>query len=90
MECHAWRQGPVPVDVHQEWDALREDLSKPLVHLTHVAQGPWTKIWNSGPGKNVRIPYGLALDDTDPRAESAVEAADLHAGIQAAPTLARC
>lgn len=80
----------MPVDVRQERDTLREDLSKPLVHLSHVEQGPWTKISNSGRGKNVRIPYGLALDDTDPRAESAVEAADLHAGIQAAATLARC
>ena len=78
------------MDVRQERDTLREDLSKPLVHLSHVEQGPWTKISNSGRGKNVRIPYGLALDDTDPRAESAVEAADLHAGIQAAATLARC
>lgn len=27
LDYHAWRLGPVPVDVYQEWDTLGEDLA---------------------------------------------------------------
>jgi uncharacterized phage-associated protein len=137
LDYHAWELGPVPVDVYQEWDTLRDDLaaaidivpervvdyeretvrpkrpfdesaftkrelrllrelaerfhddfSKPLVHLTHAEQGPWSKIWDSGRGKNERIPYGLVIED-DERGQSAAEAARLRAGIEAAASVAR-
>jgi uncharacterized phage-associated protein len=137
LDYHAWELGPVPVDVYQEWDTLRDDLaaaidilpervvdyeretvrpkrpfdesaftkrelrllrelaerfhddfSKPLVHLTHAEQGPWSKIWDSGRGKNERIPYGLVIED-DERGQSAADAARLRAGIEAAASVAR-
>lgn len=137
LDYHAWELGPVPVDVYQEWDTLRDDLaaaidivpervidyeretvrpkrafdesaftkrelrilrelaerfrddlSKPLVRLTHAEQSPWCKIWDAGRGKNERIPYALVLDESE-RGRSALEASDLRAGIRAAAALAR-
>lgn len=138
LEYHAWKLGPVPVDVYQEWDTLGEDLaaaidivpervidyeretvrpkrdfdggaftkrelrilkdladrfhddlSKPLVNITHEEQGPWAKIWDSGRGNNERIPYSLALDESGARADSARELADLREGVEAASRIAR-
>lgn len=138
LDYHAWKLGPVPVDVYQEWDTLsddlaaaidivpervidyeretvrpkrafdpaafskrelrlldslarrfRDDLSKPLVNITHEEQGPWAKIWDSGRGNNERIPYALALDTSGERAVAARESADLRAGMEAAQRIAR-
>jgi uncharacterized phage-associated protein len=27
LDYHAWELGPMPVDVHQEWDTMRDDLA---------------------------------------------------------------
>jgi uncharacterized phage-associated protein len=61
-----------------------DDMSKPLVNITHAERGPWAKIWDEGRGKNERIPYALAIEDSDPNRESALEVASLRAGIEAA------
>jgi uncharacterized phage-associated protein len=70
-------------------ERFRDDMSKPLVNITHAERGPWAKIWDDGRGKNDRIPYVLAIEDADPNRESALEAANLRAGIEAAATAMR-
>lgn len=135
LEYSAWKMGPVPVALFEEWDALgadfaqavdivpervydysrervvprrpfddshftrrelrlmnelaekhKEDLSQPLVGLTHRERGPWDKIWDSGRGYQERIPYTLAVSD-DPAGEAALEAArDRQAILAAAST----
>jgi uncharacterized phage-associated protein len=65
-------------------ERFRDDMSKPLVNITHSERGPWSKIWDDGRGKNERIPYVLAIEDSDQHREAALEAASLRAGIQAA------
>jgi len=65
-------------------ERFKDDKSKPLVNITHAERGPWAKIWDDGRGKNERIPYLLAVEDSDPNKESVLEAANLRAGIEAA------
>jgi len=136
LEYHAWKLGPVPIDVYQEWDAPGDDLAaaieivpekaidyvresvmprrefdathftrrelalvqelaarfcdeltRPLINFTHAELGPWHKIWDSGRGRNERIPYALAVGDTDPNREAVLEIAREHEGIAAAARL---
>jgi uncharacterized phage-associated protein len=65
-------------------ERFKDDKSKPLVNITHAERGPWAKIWDDGRGKNERIPYLLAVEDSDPNKESVLESANLRAGIEAA------
>jgi len=124
MEYLAWKMGPVPLQLEQEWDSLepdlaaavdilpeevidyirekvtprlqfddssftkrelrlmeelatryRDELTKPLVSLTHDERGPWTRIWDEGRGNNQRIPFALAIADDDPNRDAILEAA---------------
>jgi uncharacterized phage-associated protein len=130
LEYRAWKMGPVPLELMQEWEQLepdlaaaidivpekvidhirervvpkvqfdespfthrelrllreiserfRDELTKPLIGFTHEDRGPWDKIWDSGRGNNERIPYALAVSDSDPNREAILEAAREHEGI---------
>lgn len=65
---------------------FRDDMSKPLVDITHSERGPWDKIWDSGRGEYERIPYGLAIPDDDPHRDSILESAKEHEGIRSGLT----
>jgi uncharacterized phage-associated protein len=133
LDYRAWKMGPVPLDLTQEWDQLepdmakavdivpekvidyirervvpkvgfdespftrrelrlmqelsarfRDELTKPLIGFTHEDRGPWDKIWDSGRGNNERIPYALAVADSDPNREAILESAREYEGIAAA------
>jgi uncharacterized phage-associated protein len=132
LDYLAWKLGPVPLQLVQEWDQLepdlaaavdvvpervidydretvvprvafneslftkrelrilhelasrfREELTKPLINLTHVERGPWDKIWDAGRGNNSRIPYTLAIPDNDPNRDAILEAAREYEGLAA-------
>lgn len=133
LEYRAWKMGPVPLELVQEWEQLepdmakavdivpekvidyirervvpkatfddslftprelrmmeeiaarfRDELTKPLIGFTHEDRGPWDKIWDSGRGNNERIPYALAVSDTDPNRDAILESAREYEGIAAA------
>ncbi len=133
MDYLAWKMGPVPSELVQEWDEPEADLSKavdivpikvidhvreqvvsraqfddsqftkrelrimqdlatrfcddfamPMVNVTHVERGPWSKIWDEGRGNNTRIPYALAVSDDDPNRDAILQAAHEREGILAA------
>jgi len=133
LDYRAWKMGPVPLELMQEWDQLepdlaaaidivpeqvidyvrervlpkvafdatlftkrelrmmedlaqrfRPELTKPLVSFTHAERGPWDKIWDAGRGNNARIPYTLAVSDTDPHAREVLETAREYEAIAAA------
>lgn len=133
LDYRAWKMGPVPLDLVQEWDQLepdmanavdiraekvidfirervvpkirfdespftrrelrlmqdigtrfRDELTKPLIGFTHEDRGPWDKIWDSGRGNNERIPYALALTDSDPNRDAILDSAREYEGIAAA------
>jgi len=124
LDYRAWKMGPVPFELMQEWDELESDmalainivpegaidfirervvpkvafddslftrrelrlmreistnfvneLTKPLVELTHEERGPWDKIWDGGRGNNESIPYTLGIPDSDPNRDAILEAA---------------
>jgi hypothetical protein len=60
------------------------ELTKPLIGFTHEERGPWDKIWDGGRGNNERIPYTLAVSDSDPNRDAILEAAREYEGISAA------
>jgi len=133
LEYQAWKMGPVPLELVQEWDQLepdlanavdiipekvidyvrervvakvpfddsfftprelrlmgdiaarfRDELTRPLIGFTHEDRGPWDKIWDDGRGNNERIPYSLAVSDSDPNRDTILEAAREYEGIAAA------
>jgi len=133
LEYRAWKMGPVPLELAQEWEQLepdmatavdivpekvidyvrervvpkvsfdespftrrelrfmedlatrfRDELTKPLIGFTHEDRGPWDKIWDSGRGNNERIPYALAISDSDPNRDAILESAREYEGIEAA------
>lgn len=133
LDYRAWKLGPVPLEVMQEWDQpeadfaaaidivpkqvidyvretvvakrafdedaftkrelrimrelavrFRDEKTTPLIDFTHSQRGPWDKIWDSGRGLNERIPYSLAVSDTDPNAEAVLEWSREYEGILAA------
>ena len=133
LDYHAWKMGPVPFELMQEWDELESDmataidivpekvidfirervvskvtfddssftrrelrlmcelstnfaneLTKPLIGFTHEERGPWDKIWDGGRGNNERIPYALAVPDSDPNRNAILESAREYEGILAA------
>jgi uncharacterized phage-associated protein len=135
LDYQAWKLGPVPQDLAQEWFELepdlaeaieiipqkvidytrelvvprrkfqdelftkrelrlmqelaqrfREDTSMPLVNVTHAERGPWDKIWDSGKGRNERIPYGLSVPDDDPHRDVILESAKEYEGIRSGLT----
>jgi uncharacterized phage-associated protein len=61
-----------------------DELTKPLIGFTHEERGPWDKIWDSGRGNNERIPYSLAVPDSDPNRDVILESACEYEGIFAA------
>jgi uncharacterized phage-associated protein len=133
LDYHAWKNGPVPFALVQEWDNFEPDLAaavdvvpervidydrqrlvpkiafddshftkrelrlmqelaerhhdemtKPLIGLTHEERGPWDKIWDGGRGNNERIPYVLAVPDDAPNREAILEAARNYQGFKSA------
>lgn len=133
LEYRAWKNGPVPFALVQEWDNFepdlaaaidvvaervidydrqrlvpkkpfqdgqftkrelrlmqelaerhRDEMTRPLIGLTHAELGPWDKIWDGGHGNNERIPYALAVPDDDPNREAVLEAAREFDAIAAA------
>lgn len=133
LDYRAWKMGPVPLELMQEWEQLepdmgaaisiepqkvvdyvrdqvvprrdfdashftkrelrlmqalaekyRDEMTKPLIGLTHAERGPWDKIWDAGHGNNARIPYSLAIDDNDPNRDSILAAAREYEAIAAA------
>jgi len=133
LDYRAWKMGPVPLDLMQEWDELESDmadainivpekvidfirervvpkvafddssftrrelrlmrdlstnfadeLTKPMIGFTHEERGPWDKIWDGGRGNNERIPYTLAVSDSDPNRDAILELAHEYEGIAAA------
>ena len=136
LDYFAWKLGPVPYDVYQEWDALeadfaaaisiepervidytrdkvvakaefdpgfftkrelklleelstrfREEFTQPLINFTHAELGPWAKIWDDGRGKNARIPYALAIPDSDPHFDAIMASAAEFESTKLASTL---
>ncbi len=124
MNYHAWKLGPVPVALYEDWDVrepdfvaaieivpekvidytrekavakvdfddsffskrelnimsqlaerFKDEYSQPLVNFTHAELGPWAKIWENGKGNQVRIPYALAVPDSDINGEAVLHAA---------------
>lgn len=133
LDYRAWKMGPVPLELMQEWEQpepdlaaaidiipeqvidyvrervvpkvafsetfftkrelrmmrdlahrFRDELTRPLVNFTHAERGPWDKIWDGGRGNNERIPYTLAVSDTDPHAHEVLESAREYEAIAAA------
>ncbi len=133
LDYRAWKMGPVPLELMQEWEDLDPDmakaidivpepvidfirervvpkmqfddalftrrelrlmaelsaqffgeLTKPLIGFTHAERGPWDKIWDGGKGNNERIPYALALSDSDPNRDAILELAREYEGVAAA------
>jgi uncharacterized phage-associated protein len=133
LDYRAWKMGPVPLELMQEWEELEADmataisivpervidfirervvpkvafddslftrrelrlmhelstnfadeLTKPLIGFTHEERGPWDKIWDGGRGNNERIPYSLAVSDSDPNRDVILESAREYEGIFAA------
>ena len=136
LEYRAWKHGPVPFELVQEWDAFEPDLAaaidvvpepvydhdrlriepkaefddrhftkrelqlmqelaerhhdemtRPLVGLTHEERGPWDKIWDGGHGNDARIPYALAVPDDDPNRKVILQAAAEYEAIVAADSV---
>jgi len=136
LEYRAWKHGPVPFELVQEWDALepdlaaaievvpepvhdydrlriepkvefdnrhftkrelqfmqelaarhRDEMTRPLVGLTHEERGPWDKIWDGGHGNDARIPYALAVPDDDPNRKVILQAAAEYDAIVAADSV---
>ena len=135
LDYRAWKMGPVPLELMQEWEELEADmanavsivpervidfirervvpkvafddslftrrelrlmqelstnfadeLTRPLIGFTHENRGPWDKIWDGGRGNNERIPYSLAVPDSDPNRDAILESAREYKGIfDAAP-----
>lgn len=65
-------------------DRFRDDLSKPMVNVTHVESGPWSKIWDQGRGHQQVIPYSLAVPDAAEDRDAVFEHAETLSGISAA------
>ena len=70
--------------MHDLSDRFRDEKTRPLIDFTHAQRGPWDKIWDSGCGLNERIPYSLAVADTDPNAEAVLEWSREYEGIRTA------
>lgn len=65
-------------------DQHANDLSKPMVNVTHEERGPWATIWDNGRGSNDRIPYSLAVGEGAPNRDAVLEAAREFESIKAA------
>ena len=63
---------------------FRDDLTRPMINVTHEEAGPWSAIWDNGRGRNERIPLNLALRPDDPDKEGVLDSAKHYAGIRAA------
>jgi uncharacterized phage-associated protein len=138
LEYRAWKMGPVPLDLMQEWDQpepdfvaaiaivpeqvidyvreqvvarvptdeslftkrelrmmrelaarFRDEMTRPLIDFTHAERGPWDKIWDDGRGNNERIPFTLAIEESDPHREAILESARDYKAIAAADSSRR-
>lgn len=65
-------------------ERFRDDLSKPMIGITHQERGPWAAIWDTGRGNLQRIPYALAISDDDPHAQVIRDAAAEREAIRLA------
>ena len=55
-----------------------------LISRNREKLGPWDKIWDGGKGNNERIPYALAISDSDPNREAILESAREYEAAAAA------
>ena len=58
-----------------------DELTKPMIGFTHEERRPWDKIWDGGRGNNERIPYTLAVPDSDPNRDVILAAAREYEGV---------
>jgi len=65
-------------------ERFKDDRSMPMVNFTHDERGPWSKIWDSGRGRDNHIPYALAIPDGDVHAGAVRAYADQQASTRAA------
>lgn len=65
-------------------ERFRDDLTRLMINVTHQERGPWAAIWDNGHGNLDRIPYLLAVRDTDSHAEIVREAASEREAIRLA------
>jgi hypothetical protein len=70
--------------MHELSANFADELTKPLIGFTHEERGPWDKIWDSGKGNNERIPYVLAVPDSDPSRDAILESAREYEGVAVA------
>jgi hypothetical protein len=70
--------------MHELSTNLADELTKPSFGFTHEERGPWDKIWDGGRGNNERIPYSLAVPDSDPNRDVILESVREYEGIFAA------
>jgi hypothetical protein len=70
--------------MHELSTNFADELTKPLIGFTDEEHGPWDKIWDGGRGNNGRIPYTLAVPDSDPHRDVILEAAREYEGVLAA------
>jgi hypothetical protein len=61
-----------------------DELTKPLLGFTLEERGPWDKIWDGGRGNSERIPYALAVPDSDPTRYAILGSAREFEGIAVA------
>ena len=62
-------------------ERFRDDMSRPMINVTHAESGPWSAIWDNGRGRNERIPFNLAIPSDDPQRDAILESAKHYADL---------
>ncbi len=51
-------------------ERYRQTASPTMIDVTHQENGAWDKVWQGGKGRFEPIPYGLAIPEEDPSANT--------------------